>query len=176
MDWKGGRGLAVPLFVTLAVIGFVGYLTFQGRAQTVPFAVTRGEVEFVETSDPRLPETLSAEAPSDQLLLVEASWEAADSIMGGSYFVLVAAPPGWRNHACEPECDWATTPDLEQYASALPVATFRLGAKFDAEESGQVMVALVPGDRNALRDPAVDPAAWLVQTDGDNVLQAKLIS
>lgn len=176
MVWERGRDLAVPSFVTLAVIGFVGYLWFQGRAHTVEFAVTRGDVAFVETSDLRVPESLSSQAPSDQMLLVEASWEAAESIEGGSYYVLVAAPPGWRNLACEPECDWGTTADLERYAGALPVETFRLAAQFDADELGRVQVAFVPGNGSAERDRSVEPAAWLVQTDGDNVLQAELIS
>ncbi|HET7327835.1 MAG TPA: hypothetical protein VFJ14_11195 [Nocardioidaceae bacterium] len=176
MLWKRGRGLAAPSLVTLAVFGFVAYMWFQGRAHTVEFAVTRGEVAFVQASEPRVPEPLRARAPTDRMLLVDASWEAAEAIEGGSYYVLVAAPPGWKHYACEPECDWGTTQDLRKYADALPLRTARLGAQFDADESGRVRVAFVPGDGAGTRDPTFQPAAWLVQTDGDNVLHAKLIS
>ena len=176
MVWKRGRDLAVPSFVTLAVMGFVAYMWFQGRAHMVDFAVTRGEATFVEASDPRLPQSIRADTPDRPMLLVDASWEATEPIEGGSYYVLVAAPPGWRNYACEPGCDWATTPDLKRYAGALPKATFRLGAKFDADELGRVRVAFVSRARKAEPAATFRPVAWLVQTDGDNVLQAKLIS
>lgn len=171
-----GRELAVPSFVTLTVVGFVGYLWFQGRSHTVEYAVTRGDIAIVSTSDARVPPSLREDAPRDRMLLVEAAWQAAESIEGGSYYVLVAAPRGWRSHACEPECDWATTPDLTRYAQALPLDTYRVAARFDADEMGRVTVAFVPGRTGTERDPQTEPAAWLVQTDGDNVLQAKLIS
>lgn len=172
-----GRDLAVPSFVTLAVVAFVGYFWFQGRSHTVEYAVTRGEIAIVPTSSPRVPPSLREDAPADRMLLVEAAWQAAESIDGGSYYVLVSVPPGWRNYACEPECEWGTTPDLKRYAEALPVDTFRLAARFDADEMGRVTVAFVPRRPGVERDPATEPSAWLVQTDGDNVLQKpKLIS
>jgi len=171
-----GRDLAPPLVVAAVVIAFVGYLWFQGRAHTVEYVVTSGRVAYVEASSPTVPDSLREDAPADQMLMVDVTWEAEDAIAGGSYYVLVSTPPGWENYACEPECEWASTPDLERYAKELPLSTYPVGAKFAAEESGRVRVAFVPTSVDTEGQPAFQPAAWLVQTDGANVLKARLIS
>lgn len=170
-----GRDLGLPLLVAVAVTLFVGYLWFQGRAQTSEFAVTSAHLGFMSADDARLAESLRENAPAEQLMVVDVSWEAADAIDGGSYYVLVAAPNDWTNYACDPSCDWSSTPDLQQFAGALPRATFPEGAQFDAEETGHVQVAFAPLSSASEVDPEFEPAAWLVQTDGANVLEARRI-
>lgn len=170
-----GRDLGLPVLVSLAVIAFVGYLWFQGRAQTSEFVVTSAHLGFMAADDARLASSLRENAPAERLMVVDVSWQAEDAIDGGSYYVLVAAPNDWTNYACEPSCDWGTTPDLQSFASALPRATFAEGAQFDAEETGHVQVAFAPLSSASEVDPEFEPAAWLVQTDGQNVLEARRV-
>ncbi len=170
------REVALPGLVAAMVLLYVGYMWVAGRSHTVDFAVVHGSFQFVSAQDARVPDSLRDDAPSDDLLLVNVHWKAADEIAGGAYYVVVAAPTYWLPYACEPQCDWGTTEDVTKFAHSLPRLTFPEGAIFPADEEGQVVVAFAatPGHDNAKKD--FNPAAWLVQTDGTNVLGSQRIN
>jgi hypothetical protein len=170
-----GRDWWLPLIVATAVVAYVGYLWFQGRDHSVQFAITGSDIRFVDVDDPSISDQLREESPSPRLMLVEVSWEAAEAIESGAYYVLASPPVGWSNYACEPECDWGSSADVAQFADALKRRTFAEGAKFDADEAGSVQVTFVPPPLVTEEPESFEPAAWLVQTDGENVLGGKRI-
>jgi hypothetical protein len=156
--------------IAAAVLAFVGYASMQGSSHAVDFAVTGSGSAVVPAGDPLVPPQWQQRAGPGPVLLVDVSWQAGESIGGGSYAVLVGPPGGWRHLGCRPECEWVTDEDLRRLGRHLPWAPYRLAATVDAEESGDLTVAF-GSPRGARRPPAgFAPTAVLVQTNGDDVL------
>ncbi|MPZ96143.1 MAG: hypothetical protein GEU96_14835 [Propionibacteriales bacterium] len=173
MRW---RDLALPVVVAVAVLGLAAYFWFQGRSKAVPFVVTDSSVAFVSAADRRVPEPLREDLPSERLMLLTVGWAAAEKISGGDYYVLVTVPSGWTGYACVPDCKWGTNDDVQRFAKALPRTPYPEGAIFPADEAGQVTVTFVPPEGDEGYRGQFQPAAWLVQTDGGNVLGTQRIS
>lgn len=169
------EGVLPAVVMATAVIGFSGYFWLQGGSHVVDFAVVRSSVEVVDAAARVVPGPIRREVRRDEVLLVDVAWAAAEPVNGGAYFVLVAAPHRWRPAGCLPECDWRTTSDVQRFAASLPRSTFRQAAVFDADAQARVAVAFQPARglaSTAQAPPSFEPAAWLLQTDGDNVLGA----
>ncbi|HWL97124.1 MAG TPA: hypothetical protein VNP20_07240 [Nocardioidaceae bacterium] len=166
-------GMLPAAVITAAVIAFVAYLSFQGSAHAVDFAVTSSEVAVVPADDPQLPQQWQQRAQSSAVMAVDVSWQAGESIAAGSYAVMVTTPQGWRHLGCRPVCEWTSEEGLQQFARRVPRTPYPLAATFEAEEAGDVRVAF-RSPRGATRvDPGFAPTAWLVQTNGDDVLGAR---
>jgi hypothetical protein len=166
-------GMLPAAVITATVIAFVAYLSFQGSAHAVDFAVTSSDVVVVPADDPQLPQQWQQRAQSSAVMAVDVSWQAGESIAAGSYAVMVTTPPGWRHLGCRPVCEWTVEEGLQQFARRVPREPYRLAATFEAEEAGEVRVAF-RSPRGATRvDPGFAPTAWLVQTNGDDVLGAR---
>ncbi|MGH3366401.1 MAG: hypothetical protein ACRDOY_04295 [Nocardioidaceae bacterium] len=161
--------------IAAAVVAFVAYSSLEGSSRAVDFAVTGAQARIVPADSSRVPARWEHRAPSARMLLVNVSWAAVDDIGGGSYVVLVTTPRGWVHLGCRPECEWSDDEPVRNYARSLPLATYRLGAAFSAEQTGRVRLGfrLPRGAPHAGR--SFVPTAWLVQTDGDDVLGAEQI-
>jgi hypothetical protein len=173
------EGVLPAVLVAAAVIGVSGYFWWEGGAHVVDFAIVSASIDVTSKGDRQVPPAVREVARDDEVMLVDVSWAAADSVKGGAYFVLVTAPRGWRPLACVPECEWRTTSGVEAFADQLPRRTFPTAAVFSAAQEARVTVAFAPPRRAAegVGDVAAgfESAAWLVQTDGDNVLDAQQI-
>ncbi|MGH3356123.1 MAG: hypothetical protein ACRDOJ_09505 [Nocardioidaceae bacterium] len=164
------EGTVPALIIAAAVIAFVAYVSFEGSSHAVDFAVTGSDASIVGADDPTVGPGWRQPAQPGPVMLVGIAWQAEESIPGGSYTALVTTPPGWRHLGCRPECEWVAEDELTKFARSLPRSTYRLGASFDAEESGNVTLGFRPprGTRTAPR--TFVPTAWLVQTNGDDIL------
>jgi hypothetical protein len=170
VDEQMHDGALPAAVIAAAVIAFVGYASQQGSSHAVDFAVTGSGAVAVPASDLRVPPGWQRRAAPGSVLLVDVSWQAGESIGGGTYAVLVAAPDRWTHLGCRPECDWVTDEDLRRLGNHLPWTPYRLAAAVEAEESGDVTVAF-RSPRGVARMPAgFAPTAVLVQTNGDDVL------
>ncbi len=170
------RDGALPAAViAVAVIAFVAYLSFQGSSHAVAFAVTSSEVTVLSADGPTLRDRWQRRARPGQVMLVDVSWTADDSIGAGSYAVMVTTPPGWRHLGCRPACEWSASEGLAEFAGRLPRPPYRLAATFEAEETGDVRVAFRSPPGSHVTPADYVPIAWLVQTDGDDVLGAEQI-
>lgn len=170
------RDGALPAAViAAAVIAFVGYVSFQGASHSVDFAVTGSDLAVVPATDALLPPPWQERARDSTVMVIDVSWQAGEAISAGSYAVMVNTPPGWQPLGCRPVCEWSDDEGLREFAHRLPRRPNPVAATFEAEETGAVQVAFrSPGDEAAPAD-APAPAAWLVQTNGDDVLGAERI-
>jgi hypothetical protein len=176
------RDGALPaVVIALAVIAYMGYLSFQGASHAVTFAVTGSDVAVVPAQGPAVPQRWQRRAGSGQVLLVDVSWTANEAIGAGSYAVMVTTPAGWRHLGCRPECEWSGGEGLREFGRQLPQQPYPLAATFEAEETGVVRVAFrsprgSSGTGGAGSVPSdYVPIAWLVQTNGDDVLGAEQV-
>lgn len=161
--------------IAAAVIAFVAYLSFQGASHAVDFAVTSSDVSVMPADDERLGPQWQRAARSSRVMVVDVAWQAGDSIPAGSYAVMVTTPPGWRHLGCRPECEWSDDEGLREFGRRLPRTPYPLAATFEAEELGSVRVAFrSPRGVDGTAD-GLTPSAWLVQTNGDDVLGAESI-
>lgn len=173
-------GVVPAAVVATAVIAFVAYLSFQGATRAVDYAVVSADSAVVPVDARRVPPAWAAGTGGRQVLTVDVAWAAEDSIPAGAYAVFVTTPQGWRHLGCRPECEWSDDEGLREFARRLPRRPYPLAAVFEAEESGRVRVGfgVPPG---AVHPPEADvaasfvPAAWLVQTNGDDILGAKQV-
>jgi hypothetical protein len=169
------EGVLPAAVIALAVIAFVGYLSFQGSTHAVEFAVTSSEASIVSSQAPPVGPQWQRRARSGRVMLVEVSWQASESISAGSYAVVVTTPHRWRHLGCRPECEWTAGEGLREYGRQLARRPYRLAATFEAEETGRVRVAF-RSPRGSSEVPAgFAPVGWLVQTNGDDVLGAEQI-
>jgi hypothetical protein len=162
--------------VAAAVIAFVAYLSFQGASHAVEFAVTASDVTVrpaTEGRDPR--SSWPRRARLGQTLVLRVGWTAGEAIGAGSYAVVVSLPSGWRHVGCLPECEWTDGEGVAEFARQLPRPTYPLAAAFEAEESGTVRVAYAATRSGERLSGDFVPTAWLVQTNGDDVLGAEPI-
>jgi hypothetical protein len=167
---------AVPAAViAAAVIAFVAYLSFQGSSHAVDYAVTTSGVSVAAADAPVVQAQWPRRAGPGQVLVLHVGWAAGEEIGPGSYAVLATVPPGWRHLGCVPECEWTNAEGVAEFARRLPRTPYRLAAAFEAEETGNVRVAFgsSPGGEEVTGDFV--PTAWLVQTNGDDVLGAEQI-
>jgi hypothetical protein len=166
-------GMFPAAVITTAVVAFVAYLSFQGASHAVDYAVTSAQVAFVGPDDPRLTARWQERAGSSTVMAVDVTWTAGESIAAGSYAVMVTTPKGWRHLGCRPACHWTAGQGLHEFARRVPRAPYPLAATFEAEEAGHVRVAFRSPRGVTQPPPAFAPTAWLVQTNGDDVLGAR---
>ncbi|MPZ61092.1 MAG: hypothetical protein GEU93_07315 [Propionibacteriales bacterium] len=175
-------GAATAAVIVTLVLGATAYIWMQDRSAEVEYAVVTSSIGFTDRDDPELPDEWREEPGPEELepdpehlLVVDVSWRAAEGIPGGSYFVLVAVPPGWAPYRCAPDCDFGATDDLDTIARSLPRSTSPESANAEAAETGRITVAYAPTPGRAGTAEGFEPAAWLVQTDGEHVLNFKQI-
>lgn len=171
------EGTLPAAVIAAAVIAFVAYLSFQGSSHAVDYAVTSSRVAVVGATDDLLLDRWRRRLPDGgQAVVVDVAWQAGENLGAGSYAVLTTVPPGWRRLGCVPECQWSSEEGLRQFGRRLPRRPFPLAATFDADETGHVRVAFRPprGSRPTA-PPGFAPVAWLVQTNGDDVLGSQQV-
>lgn len=173
-DDRTRDGALPAAVIATALVAFMAYVSFQGSSHAVEFAVTASDVAVVSADDQRVNRQWRRRDASSRVMLVDVAWQASESITAGSYAVMVTAPDGWRHLGCRPECEWTDGQGLSEFRRQLPRSPYRLGAAFAAEETGHVRVAF-GSPRGATQPPAFVPVAWLVQTNGDDVLGAEQV-
>jgi hypothetical protein len=162
-------GVLPAAVVAVAVIAFMAYIAFQG-SPAVQFAVTGSNLAVVPADATRL-----ARPGRGQVMLVDVSWQAGDSVGAGSYAVVVDAPRGWRHAGCRPECEWIDGEGLRAFGRRLDRRPYRLAAAFEAEQSGAVRVAFRSPRTVSGLPTGFLPTAWLVQMSGSDVLGAEQV-
>jgi hypothetical protein len=168
-------GVLPATVVVTALAAFVGYISFQGSSHAVEFAVTSSDMSVLPADAARLDQQWRQPGGQPQVMVVEVSWHASESIAAGSYAVMVATPPRWRHLGCRPECEWTDGQGLSELGDQLPRTPYPLAATFEAEETGAVRVAYRSPRAVTGAPRGFAPVGWLVQTNGDDVLGVEQI-
>jgi hypothetical protein len=168
-------GVLPAAVVAAAVIAFVAYVSFQGASHAVEFAVTSSDVSLISADSSATARPWRARGGSGDVMVVQVTWQASESIGSGSYAVMVATPRGWRHLGCRPECEWTDAEGLSEFGDELVRRPYPLAATFEAEEAGHVRVAFRSPPGVSGVPHGFVPVGWLVQTNGDDVLGAEQI-